>query len=68
MKCPICFESLIDVGDGYECKGCSYFLEYDELDVYDEEDDGEDEYSQKYESKYQAGDEEEYEEFYEGYE
>jgi tRNA(Ile2) C34 agmatinyltransferase TiaS len=37
MQCAICFGKLIDVGDGYECKECGYFLEYDEIDEYDYE-------------------------------
>jgi hypothetical protein len=38
MKCPICLKALSDVGDGYECEECGYYLEYDEVDDYEEDD------------------------------
>jgi tRNA(Ile2) C34 agmatinyltransferase TiaS len=48
MKCPICFGKLLDVGDGYECKECGYFLEYDEIDEYDCEEYDVEEYEEYY--------------------
>jgi len=51
MKCPICFGKIFDVGDGYECKNCNYFLGYDELDEYDSDEFNIEEYEVYYDEE-----------------
>ncbi len=52
MKCAMCLGRLIDVGDGYECRECGYFLEYDEIDEYEDGYEVFEEYYGEYDEKY----------------